>query len=99
LRQNTYLDETQAKIDKAKHTIVVTTNGGKMELTFDSGSKSEFKLAQFHMHAPSEHTVKNQHYDLELHFVHTYLDGSLGAVIGVFFDTKAGGDIDNPFIA
>ena len=70
-----------------------------MELTFDSGSKSEFKLLQFHMHAPAEHTVKGQVYDFEMHFVHTYLDGSLGAVIGVFFDSTVGGDVDNPFLA
>jgi len=36
--------------------------------------------------------------DLEIHFVHTYLDGSLGAVIGVFFDREEGGDGDNLFL-
>ena len=66
-----------------------------MELTFDSGSKSEFKLLQFHMHAPAEHTVKGQVYDFEMHFVHTYLDGSLGAVIAVMFDREKGGDGNN----
>lgn len=50
------------------------------------------------MHAPSEHTYRGEHFDLELHFVHTYLDGSLGAVIGVFFDREKGGDGDNLFI-
>lgn len=69
-----------------------------MELTFDSGNKSEFKLAQFHVHAPSEHTYRGDYFDLEMHFVHTYLDGSLGAVIGVFFDREKGGDGDNLFI-
>ena len=69
-----------------------------MELVFNSGSTSEFKLAQFHVHAPSGHTYRGYSYDLEMHFVHTYLDGSLGAVIGVFFDRERGGDGDNLFI-
>jgi carbonic anhydrase len=69
-----------------------------MDLVFNSGSQSEFALAQFHVHAPSEHTYRGYQYDLEMHFVHTYLDGSLGAVIGVFFDRERGGDGDNLFI-
>jgi len=37
--------------------------------------------------------------DLEMHFVHLYSDDmSLGAVLGVFFDREAGGDVDNDFI-
>jgi len=50
------------------------------------------------VHNPSEHTINNEHYDLEMHFVHTYMNGTLGAVIGVLFDTEAGGDWDNYFI-
>jgi carbonic anhydrase len=72
---------------------------GEMELTFDSGMTSLFKPANFHFHAPSEHTIDGQSYDLEVHFVHTYTDGvSLGAVIGVMFDRNLGGNIDNFFI-
>lgn len=98
LKPNTYIDETTAIIENKGDTIHVTTTQGEMDLTFDSGSYSEFKLAQFHVHAPSEHTVNSEHYDLEMHFVHTYMDGSLGAVIGVFFDQEEGGDGDNMFI-
>lgn len=36
--------------------------------------------------------------DLELHVVHTYPDGSLGAVIGVLFDQVEGGMGDNLFL-
>ena len=80
------------------HYIKVTTTAGQMPLVFDLGSRSDFKLLQFHMHAPSEHTFDGQNLDLELHFVHTYLDGSLGAVISVLFDREKGGDGNNLFI-
>ena len=62
---------------------------------------------QFHFHAPSEHAVNGELYDLEVHFVHTVRgsegpNGDLaempGAVIGVFFDREAGGDYDNAFL-
>lgn len=42
----------------------------------------EYKLAQFHFHAPSEHTLNSKHFPLELHFVHKSAEGKL-AVVGV----------------
>jgi hypothetical protein len=30
-----------------------------------------YKLKQFHVHTISEHTVDGEHYDMEMHFVHT----------------------------
>jgi carbonic anhydrase len=35
-----------------------------------------FKLDQYHLHAPSEHTIGEKYYDLELHLVHKRLDQS-----------------------
>ena len=57
------------------HYIKVTTTAGQMQLVFDLGCRSDFKLVQLHMHASSEHTFDGQSLDLELHFFHTYLDG------------------------
>jgi len=34
-----------------------------------------YRLAQYHYHSPSEHTVNGQHYDMEAHFVH-FCEGS-----------------------
>jgi carbonic anhydrase len=45
----------------------------------------QFKLVQYHFHAPSEHTVKGQHHAMEMHMVHASTTGKL-AVIGVFID-------------
>ncbi len=60
---------------------------------------SDFVPANLHFHSPSEHKIDGYQYDLETHFVHTYTDGeSLGAVIGVMFDRKLGGNMDNLFI-
>lgn len=58
-----------------------------------------FKPAQFHFHAPSEHTLNGRHYDLEMHFVHAdhTQEGSYG-VLGFFFDREAGGNHHNNFI-
>lgn len=61
---------------------------------------SVFSPAQFHFHAPSEHSVDGKLYDLEFHLVHTYADtnGMLGGVLGIFFDVEEGGDYPNPLL-
>lgn len=98
-----YLNYATAKVKTEDHTVKVSfpgPNDGILESTFWDGSKSLFKLAQFHVHAPSEHSVDGKLFDLEIHFVHTYADDPthLGAVIGVFFDMEEGGEYDNPFL-
>ena len=59
-----------------------------------SGSSIPFEAAQYHFHAPSEHTIDGRRYDLEVHIVHSvssdyqYVDTltrSL-AVIGILFE-------------
>lgn len=61
---------------------------------------SVFSPAQFHFHAPSEHSVDGKLYDLEFHMVHSYADtnGMFGGVIGIFFDVEEGGDYPNPLL-
>ncbi|WP_165206800.1 carbonic anhydrase family protein [Weissella sagaensis] len=39
-----------------------------------------FRLKQFHIHTPSEHTVNDISYDAEIHFVHEASDGRLAVV-------------------
>jgi carbonic anhydrase len=40
----------------------------------------EYRLAQFHLHAPSEHTVDGEPYAAEAHLVHESEDGDLAVV-------------------
>lgn len=51
---------------------------------------------QYHFHAPSEHTVKGEHHDMELHIVHQNIENpsQLG---GLAIFLKRGGP-DHPFI-
>ena len=49
-----------------------------------------YQLAQFHFHAPAEHTINGVHYDAELHLVHTNDIGET-AVIGVLLNSSAAG--------
>ncbi|KAJ8905554.1 hypothetical protein NDN08_002061 [Rhodosorus marinus] len=44
----------------------------------------KYRLAQYHMHALSEHRIDGLAYPVEIHFVHVSSDGGL-AVIGVLF--------------
>eukprot|EP00466_Bigelowiella_natans_P004462 jgi/Bigna1/141915/aug1.66_g16623 len=44
-----------------------------------------FRLIQFHMHHPSEHTISGRSYPLELHFVHSDNDGKV-VVVAVLVD-------------
>ena len=75
-----------------------------MTLLRADGSTTEWKPLQFHFHAPSEHAIGGQLFDLEIHFVHLPEGGpdpdgqGFAAVLGVIFDRLAGGDECNPFL-
>lgn len=98
-----YANEPNAAYTKPS-TVHAGISSGEMELTFNGGAKDQFTVLQTHVHGPSEHTVDGEMYDLEMHFVHKYTENDslgearLGAVLGVFFDRTAGGDVDNDFI-
>lgn len=63
------------------HTIQVSTkNGGLM--TVDG---TDFELAQFHFHTPSEHAIDGRRSPMEVHFVHKSASGAL-AVVGVMIE-------------
>ncbi len=67
------------KILKNGHTVQVGLEGvGAVNFHGD-----EYKLPQFHFHAPGEHAVQGKSYDREVHLVHKR-DKSKLAVLGVF---------------
>jgi carbonic anhydrase len=66
------------------HTIQINYEGAD---TLTIGTDM-YKLAQYHFHSESEHTVKGRHYPMEMHLVHKSDSGKL-AVIGVFIEEGA----------
>jgi carbonic anhydrase len=65
--------------------------------------KCKYKVNQFHFHTPSEHLVEGKSFSLEMHIVHTLVEGAPAdykytkAVIGIVFDDTE--DISSPFLA
>ncbi|KAG6584761.1 putative carbonic anhydrase [Phytophthora cinnamomi] len=57
-----------------------------------SVNKASYKMAQFHLHTPSEHTVDGKAHDGEIHFVHKSSDGSALLVVGIFLDISPKSD-------
>lgn len=58
------------------HTIQVNANGaGAVRI-----DERTFRLVQFHVHAPSEHTIDGERFPLELHLVHRNSDDKLTVV-------------------
>uniref|UniRef100_A0A7S4NVH1 Carbonic anhydrase n=1 Tax=Guillardia theta TaxID=55529 RepID=A0A7S4NVH1_GUITH len=52
-----------------------------------------YKLSQFHIHTPSEHTIDGEHYDMEIHFVHKTDDPKAKSkimVVSAFFKAENG---------
>lgn len=78
------------------------TGDGHLIFIDAQGNLTQYELLEFHVHAPSEHTIGGKSYDFELHIVHKRVYpsdyGEELAVVGVYFDRKEGGDYDNPFI-
>jgi carbonic anhydrase len=79
--------KSNLQLSREHGTIVASVEPGSF--LFLAGKRYELK--QFHFHQPSEHTLNDAHFAVEMHFVHKAADGSI-AVLGVFIapgDTNA----------
>lgn len=84
-------------------TMQVNDDGGGYLAAWETNGELRLStLLQYHMHAPSEHTVDGYLFDLEFHFVHYMVDPDDGktvlSVLGVFFDQEKGGTCENKFL-
>lgn len=71
-------------------TLEILNNGHTIEDDYHGGGTltvagHAYRLAQFHFHSPSEHTIDGRHAPMEMHLVHKDADGKL-AVIGVLVE-------------
>lgn len=90
--QNAFYDATLGDLNMSWAQIEMKPffNGHTIEVPYSVGSKINFRnmetaLKQFHFHAPSEHTLNNKQYAMEVHFVHQDSSGKI-LVVGVFID-------------
>lgn len=79
-----HYEKTPFEIENNGHVIEVPYEAGST-LHIGSSPTDQYQLAQFHFHAPSEHTVDGKPYDAEFHLVHRNILGEL-AVVGVFMN-------------
>ncbi len=83
--------------------VNILNNGHTAQVNYDAGSYIEldgvrYDVAQFHYHAPSEHTVNGESFPAELHIVHKSADGKL-AVVGTLLKEGAENGAFQPFIS
>jgi carbonic anhydrase len=81
--------------------LSIVNNGHTEQINVDPGSTirvggETYKLAQFHFHAPSEHTIDGRHFPLEMHFVHLNDTNQPAVVVGVLVKTGAANRVLDP---
>ena len=86
-------DLADIELDYQPSAVTVANTGHTLEATYGTGSAigvdgTWFDLVQFHVHAPSEHTIDGEQAAAELHLVHRDDEGNL-AVIGVLVEKGA----------
>lgn len=74
-------DAVSAKLTLNEHTWEVDFEDSATTITW-GGRK--FTLTQFHFHAPSEHTIDGQHFDMEMHNVFTHAETKQNLVVAAF---------------
>ena len=80
-------DPPALEVAYASASVALVNNGHSVQADIEGDHSisldgTRYVLAQFHFHAPSEHTLDGEQLALELHFVNAAEDGSL-AVLGV----------------
>jgi len=84
-------EDTPLEVENTGHVVEVPySTGSRLVLgraaAIQGGSPSdEYRLLQFHFHAPIEHTINGKAADMELHLVHQNATGDL-AVVGVLMN-------------
>jgi carbonic anhydrase len=77
---------TLFEVENTGHTIEAVPDDLHADYITIDGKK--YYLQQFHLHNPSEHTINNQSFPMELHLVHKSDDGAT-AVLGVLLTAGA----------
>jgi carbonic anhydrase len=82
--------------------VNILNNGHTAQVNYDSGSYIEldgarYDVAQFHFHAPSEHSIDGKLFAAEIHIVHKNADGKL-AVVGILLEDGVQNDAFRPFV-
>jgi len=72
----------------------IVNNGHTIEVKPPAGNTvildgKSFELVQFHFHHTSEHTINDQQYPMEAHFVHKADDGKLAVLAVLFAEGRA----------
>lgn len=75
----------ELKFDYRRERIAALNNGHTIQHSEAPGSflhvgGEKYSLEQFHVHAPSEHTIDGKHFELEIHFVHKSKSGQVAVV-------------------
>ena len=101
-KQSPVAELPELKFDYRRENIAVLNNGHTIQHNESPGSllyvgDQKFALEQFHMHAPSEHTVDGRHFDMEIHFVHKSASGEV-AVVGVFVKRDENSTLTTPLL-
>jgi len=90
--------------DYRASSLAIVNNGHTVQMNTDPGSTISvggrtYKLAQFHLHAPSEHTIDGQHLPLEIHFVHVNDANQPAVVVGVMVRSGSANSTLDPVMA
>ncbi|KAF2254682.1 carbonic anhydrase, partial [Trematosphaeria pertusa] len=86
------IPQQAVEFENLNTTIEVVVNG---TTTFGG---SQFRLAQFHMHTPSEHRINREYFPLEVHMVHQGIaDPGQIVVLALMFDLST--EASDPIIA
>jgi carbonic anhydrase len=91
------------RFDYRPSELNIVNNGHSIQVNYEPGSTLEvggvvYELVQFHLHAPSEHTLDGAYTDMELHLVHKDASGRV-AVVGVMIVGGAHNPAYEPVLA
>ena len=90
------------RIIRHEHLVDVINNGHTIQINYDEGSTltvdaTEFELAQYHFHVPSEHTIEGKSFPMEMHLVHVSKQGKI-AVLGVLIEEGSHNSVFDPVV-